>query len=156
LARSIATCVGIACAPLFLAGGGLGYSEIVEIDLGSGRVRRSVCAWSLPLHGVSRQTEFQRLIREVGVDRGAEDWRVTRSRTLFNSVSPHYRYHGVPSALETASRIIRESSLSHEDRRRSAIALLRSLQRDPPNDIVRVAQAETAAALASSDEGSQQ
>lgn len=98
--------------------------------------------WQKPSY--SPFAEFIERKRFLRADEHHPQWRVFRSRTIFNRVSPHYVYHSVPDQANFAMRIAQNLNLHEKEKADLAFEILEQIRlsrsNPPPNILSCVAK----------------
>lgn len=117
----------LAIAILVAAGIVLSIERSSELDLRSGRTRTrcTIAGWSV-WESVA-DTGFSALAREYAEPAAPAMWRRVDSWSALEPVSPYYRFHTVPDALDEFTFACRAGSVKAADRARLVNEVLRCL-----------------------------
>ena len=94
----------------------LNMKQVLEIDRNSGKIRESWKLFGMTLKSQVSDTKFSTMA-EQHVTETVPDWKIDCQFLLWGPrVSPHYRYHGAISAMETVAFGIENQTLSAEEK----------------------------------------
>ncbi len=105
-------------------------SQITDIDINSGRLREGVEFAGLAVHERIVETHFSLIAEAANRRVRPPDWRRVSEEPFWGLTIRHFKYHGVPTALEQAVLACELHEVSMEDRQRLVQELLRNLSND--------------------------
>lgn len=120
-----------------LAGTVVLYQNIREVDVMSGRLRYRTRIGRYVLFEAIEETEFSQLARGCGKSPRSASWRMVWSRTPWNRISPHYRYHSVPNDLQMFLYECQNRAMTKQQQRKLVCELLAILQQNRPRALRR-------------------
>ena len=88
-----------------------------DIDVNSGRMREQTCIGSLVISEKVRDTKFSTYATSFLSKGTPAEWRRDRSKTLWDRISPRYRYHGAENALKEFM-LVSEMAQNDEEKKR--------------------------------------
>jgi hypothetical protein len=126
----------LALVVLVILLGSMNYrDESIDVNTGQVRYRRMVGPIVYSSHIV--HTPFTRLAASIGIraESQAPAWKLVSSQSYFFPISPHTRYHEIPTTLHEYTILCELKQINVSKRREQILLLLDSLHSGTPEDI---------------------
>jgi hypothetical protein len=107
----------------------------VDIDINSGRVRHQTTIGPLVISERISDTQFSAYATKILPSAISPCWRHDQSTTIWNRISPHYRYHGAIYELDQFILLAQDAKLDDSQKRNMALDILEMLKQGNLHDI---------------------